>query len=254
MKIASWNVNSLKVRLPHVLDWLDQWQPDVLAIQETKLADDVFPTAPIHEAGWNVIYSGQKTYNGVAIISGNPATEVLTDPPGVPDEQRRILAATVDGVRIVDLYVPNGQTVDSDKYRYKLDWMERVASYLERETAEHERLVVLGDFNIAPTDADVYDADALRGQIHCTERERAALKRIREIGLDDTFRLFDQPERSFSWWDYRANAFRRGLGLRIDLILASRTLAEGCTAAGIDPAPRGKERPSDHAPIFAEFS
>ena len=253
MKIASWNVNSLKVRLPQVLDWLESARPDVLALQETKLADEAFPADAFREAGWHVVYSGQKTYNGVALVSRAGAQDVLTDVPGLDDPQRRILAASVDGVRVWNLYVPNGQAVDSDKYAYKLDWLAHVARAIESDLAEHRDLVALGDFNIAPTDADVHDPDALRGQIHCSEPERAALQRLMAPGLVDTFRAFEQPARSFSWWDYRANAFRRDLGLRIDLLLAGPALAARCRAAGIDVAPRRNERPSDHAPVYAEF-
>lgn len=253
MKIVSWNVNSLKVRLPQVLDWLGQHSPDVLALQETKLTDEAFPVDAFHEAGWQVAFSGQKTYNGVALVSRHEIGDIVTDPVGIDDEQRRILGATIGGVRVFDLYVPNGKEVDSDKYMHKLDWLERMAGCLEAELATHEDLVVVGDFNITPADADVYDPEALAGQIHCSERERAALQRLLDLGLADTFRLFDQPERSFSWWDYRMNAFRRNLGLRIDLILASRTLAGRCHASSIDVEPRRNERPSDHAPVVATF-
>ena len=253
MKIATWNVNSLKVRLPQVLDWLDQTRPDVLALQETKLADEQFPRAAFEDAGWQVAFSGQKTYNGVALVARSEPTEVVTDIPGVDDPQRRILGATVDGVRIYDLYVPNGKEVGSDKYRYKLDWLERMRSHLADELADHPRLAVVGDFNITPGDADVHDPEALAGQIHCSDAERAALTRIEALGLRDTLRLFEQPERAFSWWDYRANAFRRDLGLRIDLVLASERLAADCRGCRIDVGPRRNERPSDHAPVMAEF-
>lgn len=253
MKIASWNVNSLKVRLPQVLQWLGQHAPDVLALQETKLTDEAFPVDAFHDAGWQVTFSGQKTYNGVALISRHEIADIVTDPAGIDDEQRRILGATIGGVRIFDLYVPNGKEVDSDKYVHKLGWLERMAGCLEAELAAHDDLVVLGDFNIAPADADVHDPEALAGQIHCSERERAALQRLLDLGLIDTFPLFEQVERSFSWWDYRMNAFRRNLGLRIDLILASRSLANRCLSSVIDVDPRRNERPSDHAPVIAEF-
>ena len=253
MKIATWNVNSLKVRLPQVVAWLEEARPDVLAIQETKLADEQFPRAAFEDAGWHVAFSGQKTYNGVAIVARTAPTDVVTDLPDADDPQRRILGATVDGVRLYNLYVPNGKEVDSDKYRYKLEWLERMRAHLAGELARHPRLAVVGDFNIAPADADVHDPDALAGRIHCSEAERAALARLEAIGLRDTFRLFDQPARSFSWWDYRANAFRRDLGLRIDLVLASETLAGTCRGCRIDARPRGNERPSDHAPVIAEF-
>ena len=254
MKIASWNVNSLKVRLPQVLAWLDAVRPDVLGLQETKLADEQFPNAAIAEAGYQVRFSGQKTYNGVALLTRDAADDVLTDLPGLEDEQRRVLAATVNGVRIYNLYVPNGQALDSEKYAYKLRWLEHLESRLRQELAQHSDVVVMGDFNIAPADADVHDPDAWRDQIHCSEPERAALERLRALGFSDTFRQFDQEPDSFSWWDYRAAAFRRNRGLRIDLILASAALAGRCTGAHIDAGPRRNERPSDHAPVVAEFS
>ena len=253
MKIASWNVNSLKVRLPQVLEWLSAHEPDVFALQETKTTDDNFPAAAFAEAGWQVVFSGQKTYNGVALASRHAADDVLTDLPDLADPQRRILAATIDGVRIVNLYVPNGSEVGSEKFDYKLHWLDRVTAYLEQELARFDDIVVLGDFNITPADADVYDPVELAGQIHCSEPERAALQRLFDLGFADTFRRFDQPPESYSWWDYRAAAFRRNRGLRIDLVLASPALAARCRAAGIDVAPRRGERPSDHAPVVAEF-
>jgi exodeoxyribonuclease-3 len=254
MKIASWNVNSLKVRLPQVLAWLEEAQPDVLGIQETKLADEVFPRAAFEEAGWHVVFSGQKTYNGVAIVARSEPTDIVTDIPGLDDPQRRILGATIDGVRIYNLYVPNGSEVGSEKFAYKLDWLEHMTAHLATEHARHDQMVVVGDFNITPADADVYDPVALAGDIHCSEPERSALERLCGQGFIDTFRLFEQPERSFSWWDYRANAFRRDLGLRIDLILASAPLTPACRSCAIDVGPRRNERPSDHAPVIADFA
>ncbi len=254
MKIASWNVNSLKVRLPQVLAWLEVARPDVLGIQETKLADENFPRAAFEEAGWHVVFSGQKTYNGVAIVARSEPTEIVTDIPDLDDPQRRILGATIDGVRIYNLYVPNGSEVGSEKYAYKLDWLEKITAHLAEERARHERFVVVGDFNITPGDADVYDPEALAGDIHCSEPERAALQRLCGVGLTDTFRLFEQPEGAFSWWDYRMNAFRRNLGLRIDLVLASDALRDACESCAIDVAPRRNERPSDHAPVIAAFA
>ena len=253
MKIASWNVNSLKVRLPQVLDWLAANEPDVLGLQETKLADEQFPVEAFAEAGWRVRFSGQRTYNGVALVSRGEASDVVTDLPGRDDPQRRVLGATVDGTRIYNLYVPNGSEVGSDKYAYKLDWLEHLAGHLATELERHPRLVAMGDFNIAPGDADVYDPQELAGQIHCSEPERTALARLLETGLEDTFRRFEQPERTYSWWDYRAQAFRRNRGLRIDLILVSPALASRCRRSIVDPGPRGGERPSDHAPVVAEF-
>ncbi len=253
MKIASWNVNSLKVRLPQVLDWLAANEPDVLGLQETKLADDQFPVAAFTEAGWQVCYSGQKTYNGVALVTRSPVTDVVTALPDTEDPQRRVLGATVDGVRVYNLYVPNGSEVGSVKYAYKLDWLERLAARLQAELGQHPELVAMGDFNIAPADADVHDPEALAGQIHCSEPERAALEKLLALGLEDTFRRFDQPEGTYSWWDYRAASFRRNLGLRIDLILASDSMARRCRRSGVDIVPRRNERPSDHAPVVAEF-
>jgi exodeoxyribonuclease-3 len=254
MKIATWNVNSLKVRLPHVLDWLATSQTDILCLQETKTTDENFPVEEIEAAGYHVVYSGQKTYNGVAIISKQPATEPITDVPGLDDPQRRILGATIDGVRVLDLYVVNGQEVDSEKYAHKLHWLEQVTGHISEQLQHHERFVVVGDFNIAPEDRDVYDPEAWHERILCSTPEREALQKIINLGLTDTFRLFDQPEESYSWWDYRAAGFRRNRGLRIDLILASQTLSGNCTACLIDKEPRKLERPSDHTPVVAEFT
>lgn len=253
MKIASWNVNSLNVRLPHVLQWLEAARPDILALQETKLTDEKFPTAEIEAAGYRVAFSGQKTYNGVALLSREPMEEVVTDLPGLDDPQRRILGATVGGVRVLNLYVVNGQEVGSEKFDYKLAWLEKVRAYLADDLKRHAEYVVLGDFNIAPGDADVHDPEAWHERILCSTPEREALQDILELGLVDTFRLFEQAENQFSWWDYRMNAFRRNRGLRIDLILASATLAGRCRGSRIDAEPRGWERPSDHAPVVAEF-
>ncbi len=253
MKIASWNVNSLNVRLPHVLAWCDVAQPDVLALQETKLTDDRFPVAELQEAGYHSLFSGQKTYNGVAILSRETALDPVMDIPGLDDPQRRILAATVGDVRIVDLYVVNGSEVGSEKFAYKLHWLEKVTAWLADEMKQHEKVVVLGDFNIAPEDRDVYDPEAWHEKILCSTQERDALGRIMDLGLTDTFRMFGQEERSWSWWDYRMNMFRRKLGLRIDLVLASEAMAANCTASYIDIEPRRQERPSDHAPVVAEF-
>ena len=254
LKIASWNVNSLNVRLPHVLAWCEAEQPDILALQETKLVDERFPVEELAMAGYESVFSGQKTYNGVAILSREPLTDVVSDVPGLDDPQRRILAATVGDVRVVDLYVVNGSEVGSEKFEYKLHWLDRVTAWLADEIEQHPNLVVLGDFNIAPDDRDVYDPEAWREKILCSTPEREALQRILELGLSDTFRLFEQEERTWSWWDYRMNMFRRKLGLRIDLVLASQPMAERCTASYIDIEPRRQERPSDHAPAVAEFS
>jgi exodeoxyribonuclease-3 len=254
LKIATWNVNSLKVRLPHVLDWLASAAPDVLALQETKTKDEVFPVDAFRERGFEVSFSGQPTYNGVALVSRAPIADVVTALDGFEDPQRRVLAATIDGIRIWNLYVPNGQSVDSDKYQYKLRWLEALRSRIAAELKRHPDCILLGDFNIAPEDRDVHDPEAWRGQVLCSEPEREALRGLLALGLRDVFRNFEQAEKSFSWWDYRQAAFRRDLGLRIDLILASQSLAGRCTACRIDREPRRLERPSDHTPVIAEFA
>jgi exodeoxyribonuclease-3 len=254
LKIASWNVNSLNVRLPQVLAWSATARPDVLALQETKLTDDRFPVAELQEAGYHSLFSGQKTYNGVAILSRHAAAEPVSDIPGLDDHQRRILAATVGAVRIVNLYVVNGSEVGSEKFDYKLRWLQCVTDWLAGELRQHRNLVVLGDFNIAPDDRDVYDPGEWREKILCSTPERQALGRILDLGLQDTFRLFDQAPGVFSWWDYRMNMFRRKMGLRIDLLLASASMAQRCSASYVDLEPRRQERPSDHAPVIAEFS
>ncbi len=253
MRIATWNVNSLRVRLPHVLAWLAAEQPDLLALQETKIPDQDFPVADIERAGYSAIYSGQKTYNGVAILSRDPASEPITDLPGFEDPQRRLLGISYQGLRLLNLYVPNGDTVGSDKYDYKLAWLDKLTSYSHNQLSLHEHLVLLGDFNIAPEDRDVHDPEAWEGMVLCSEAERAAFRRLIDLGLCDTFRRFEQAEGFFSWWDYRAAAFRRDRGLRIDHILASPMLCERCTACCIDKGPRRLERPSDHTPVVAEF-
>jgi exodeoxyribonuclease-3 len=254
MKIATWNVNSLKVRLPQVLDWLAASTPDVLCLQETKLIDVNFPAEAIEDAGYHVVYAGEKTYNGVAVISRDPATDIVTDPPGLDDGQRRVLAVSCNGLRILNLYVVNGQEVGSDKYAWKLEWLSRISRYVDSQLKEYDHVVVLGDFNIAPQDRDVHDPEAWHERILCSTPERQALGALLDLGLVDTFRLFEQEDKSFSWWDYRAAGFRRNMGLRIDLILASRSLAANCTACRIDKEPRRLERPSDHAPVIAEFA
>ena len=254
MKIATWNVNSLKVRLPHVLDWLAAADADILCLQETKTTDENFPVDELSAAGYQVVYSGQKTYNGVAIISKQPATDIVTDIAGLDDPQRRILCATIGGLRVLDLYVVNGQEVGSEKYVHKLYWLEQVTEFIRAQLQQHEQFVVVGDFNIAPEDRDVYDPEAWHERILCSTPERQALQGITDLGLTDTFRLFEQPENSYSWWDYRAAGFRRNRGLRIDLILASQALAGNCSACVIDKEPRSLERPSDHTPVVADFN
>ena len=254
MRVATWNVNSLKVRLPQVLEWVKAHQPDVLCLQETKLEDAKFPVEDIRAAGYEVQYSGQKTYNGVAILSRTLATSPVTSVPAFDDPQKRVLAATVNGIRVVCLYVPNGQSVESDKYRYKLDWLKHINQWLATELVANERLVVVGDFNVAPDARDVHDPAAWAGQVLVSAPERQAFQDLLAIGLKDSFRLFEQPPQSFTWWDYRMNAFRRKMGLRIDHILLSRRLADVCRACLIDIEPRKNERPSDHAPVTADFA
>lgn len=252
MKIATWNVNSLKVRLEQVQSWLAEQQPDVLCLQETKTEDKNFPVAEIQQAGYQVVYSGQKTYNGVAILSKQAATELQYGIPGFADEQKRVLAATIDGIRIVCVYVPNGQSIDSDKYQYKLAWLNALQAWLKDELQRYPRLALLGDYNIAPEDRDVHDPAAWVGNVLVSEPERAAFKGLQQLGLRDAFRLFEQADKSFSWWDYRMMGFRRNQGLRIDHILLSSEL--NCSACSIDKAPRKLERPSDHTPVLAEIN
>ncbi len=253
MRIATWNVNSLRVRLPQLLEWLATAEVDVVALQETKLTDDAFPAAELLAAGYHSVYSGQKTYNGVAMLARTGLADVVRDIPGYDDPQRRVLAASVGGVRVIDLYVPNGQSVGSDKFLYKLGWLRSLRAWLRQELAAHPRLLVLGDFNIAPEDRDVHDPAAWAGSVHVSAEEREALRATLALGLVDVFRKFEQPPQTFSWWDYRAGAFRRNNGLRIDLLLASPALAACCSACSIDAAPRRAERASDHAPVIGTF-
>jgi exodeoxyribonuclease-3 len=254
MKVATWNVNSLRVRLPHLVDWLAVHGPDVMCLQETKCEDAAFPAAELAAAGYRSLSHGQKAYNGVAILSRAESTPVCRGIPAFTDEHCRVLAVDVEGVRVVSVYVPNGQSVGCDKYAYKLRWLEALAAWLEMELARHPRIAVLGDFNVAPEERDVHDPSAWTGQVLVSGPERAALKRILDRGFVDSFRLFEQPERSFTWWDYRMNAFRRKMGLRIDHALLSPALAAACRSCSIDTAPRALERPSDHAPVLCELA
>jgi exodeoxyribonuclease-3 len=253
MKIASWNVNSLKIRLPQLLEWLEARRPDVVCLQETKLEDHNFPRAEIEAAGYETRFSGQKTYNGVALLSRMPLDDVVCGNPRFPDAQKRLIAATAGDTRVICAYVPNGQAVGSDKYAYKLDWLRALADWLGQEMAGHPQLAVAGDFNIAPEDRDVYDPVAWAGQVLCSEPERAAFRQLQALGLQDSFRLFEQPEKTYSWWDYRMLGFQKNNGLRIDHILLSAPLAGRCRAAGVDREMRKRERPSDHAPVTAEI-
>lgn len=253
LTIATWNVNSLRVRLPQLATWVADSKPDIIALQETKLPDSDFPLADIEVLGYQCAYSGQRTYNGVAVLSRAPIEVIATGIPGFDDEQKRVLAVRTAGMVVVDLYVPNGKEPGSDKYAYKLRWLEALQQWLESLLRVENNLVVLGDFNIAPEDRDVHDPAAWVGNVHVSEPERDAYRRLLQAGLVDVFRQFDQPEKSYSWWDYRAAGFRRNAGLRIDLILASNALAPLCIAARIDKEPRRAERPSDHTPVLAEF-
>lgn len=254
MKIATWNVNSLKVRLPQVLDWIQSQQPDVLCLQEIKIEDCNFPVMELEAAGFQCLFSGQKAYNGVAFLSKLPGADTVKGIPQFPDEQKRIIAATYNGVRVICAYFPNGQSVGSDKYEYKLRWIDALRDWLRRELETHPRLILAGDFNVAPEGRDVYDPAIWEGQVLFSEPERAAFRELTALGLKDAFRLFDQPEKVFTWWDYRMLAFRRNMGLRIDHILVSDALAPQCKACFVDRTPRKLERPSDHAPVVAEFA
>lgn len=254
MKIASWNVNSLNVRLPHLQRWLDEAKPDVVALQETKQEDHKFPEDALLELGYRSVFCGQKTYNGVAIVSRLPFSgECITAIPGFEDPQKRVLAATVGDVRVVDLYVVNGEAVGSEKFDYKLRWLAAVREWLRGEIAAHPNLVVLGDFNIAPDDRDVHDPKRWHEKILCSTPEREAYRALLALGLHDSFRLFNDEAGHHSWWDYRLAAFQRGWGLRIDLVLVSEALKARCVAAGIDREPRTWERPSDHTPAWVEL-
>lgn len=253
MRLATWNVNSLAVRLPQVLDWLATQSPDVLALQETKLIDERFPHEAFAAAGWQAQCFGQKTYNGVALVSRMPMAEVVRNIPGFEDEQARVIAATFGTLRVVGAYFPNGQEPGSEKFAYKMRWQDALREWLRGELAAHPRLLLMGDFNVAPEDRDVHDPVAWAGQIHCTPEERAQFQALLALGLHDAFRLFEQPQRSWSWWDYRNLAFRRNQGLRIDHILVGEALREHVRACTIDKAPRRNERPSDHAPVLVEL-
>lgn len=254
MKLATWNVNSLNVRLPHLLAWLADNPVDVIVLQETKLTDDKFPCAEIEAAGYKAVFLGQKTYNGVALLSKGDASAVVKNIPGFSDNQARVITATVAGLRVVGAYFPNGQAPGTDKFEYKMQWLRALRDWLREELAEHPQLMLMGDFNIAPEDRDVYDPVTWAGQIHCTDEERGHFRHLLGLGLVDAFRLFDQPTKSWTWWDYRNLAFRKNQGLRIDHVLASETLRTTIKACTIDRAPRKLERPSDHAPVIVELA
>ena len=252
MRIATWNVNSLRVRLPHLLDWLRDAQPDVACLQETKTEDANFPAAELRAAGYESVFCGQKAYNGVAIIARLPITDLAHGIPGFADDPKRCIHATIDGVRVICLYAPNGEAPGTEKYAYKLRWYEALTRWLGQSKAPD--LAVLGDLNVAPEPCDVHNPKRWEGKIHVSEPERAALRTVVDVGFADAFRLFPQPEKSFTWWDYRLKAFERGWGLRIDLALLAPALAKRCTGCTIDLAPRKLERPSDHAPVIVELN
>ena len=254
MKFATWNVNSLNVRLPHVLDWVRNNQPDVLCLQETKQEDSKFPYQALLEAGYESAHIGQKTYNGVAILSRHPIMDIQRNIPNFEDDQQRILAATINGIRVICAYIPNGQAVDSDKYQYKIRWLDALNAWLKTELISHPKLMLLGDYNIAPEDRDCHDPVAWIGQVLVSPAERLAFQNLLQLGLHDSFRLFEQAEKSFSWWDYRMMGFRRNFGMRIDHILVSDLLKPRCLSAYIDKFPRKLERPSDHTPVVLEIT
>ncbi len=258
LTLATWNVNSLKVRLPHLLDWLATHRVDIVCLQETKLVDENFPVTALAEAGYSGVFAGQKTYNGVALLTRNdtvaPTSDVVVALPEFEDVQKRIIAGTVGRLRVICAYFPNGQSVGSEKYDYKLRWIAALAAWLRHELARHPQLALAGDFNIAPEDRDVHDPKAWEGQVLFSEPEKQAFRDLLALGLVDSFRLFDQPERSYTWWDYRMLAFRRKMGLRIDHVLLSKALASHCTACTIDVEPRRREQPSDHAPVIATLT
>jgi exodeoxyribonuclease-3 len=253
MKLATWNINSLTVRLPQVLDWLQANPVDVLALQELKMTDDKFPADAFAQAGYCAQWFGQKTYNGVALISRSPAEQVVKNIPGFDDDMSRVITATVDGVRVIGAYFPNGQAPGSDKFEYKMEWLKGLRTWVKAELATHPKLVLMGDYNITFDDSDVWDPEGLRDQIHCTEEERYHLRALIALGLHDSYRLFEQPAKSYSWWDYRDFGFRRNRGLRIDHILVSNALKPLVTSCVIDKQPRTNERPSDHAPVVVEI-
>ena len=254
MKFATWNVNSLNVRLPHVLDWLRDNQPDVLCLQETKQEDSKFPYEALIETGYESAHIGQKTYNGVAILSRHPLSNIQRNIPNFDDDQQRVVAATINGIRVVCAYIPNGQAVDSEKYQYKMRWLSAFNAWLKTELISHPQLMVLGDYNIAPEDRDCHNPAAWIGQVLVSPPERIAFQNLLDLGLHDSFRLFEQAEKSFSWWDYRMMGFRRNFGMRIDHILVSSLLKSRCVSAHIDKLPRKLERPSDHTPVVLEIA
>lgn len=253
IKIASWNVNSLRVRLAHILAWLKEHQPDILALQETKIIDELFPLGAFQEAGYHAVFTGQKTYNGVALISKTPLSDIQKDIPALNQQERRVLGGCLKNIRIWNVYVPNGESVESQKYQYKLAWLSDLKNFLASELRHHQQLIVLGDFNIAPEARDVYDPQICEGHVLCSQAEREQLNHLLALGLEDCFRLHHPTDKNYTWWDYRVNAFKRNMGLRIDHIFVSSLLGKKSIHCYIDKTPRSWERPSDHVPIVAEF-
>ena len=253
MKFATWNINSLTVRLPQVLDWLGTHPVDVLVLQELKMTDDKFPFEAFTQAGYHAHCFGQKTYNGVALLSKTPATEVIKNIPGFSDDMARVISGTLHGVRVIGAYFPNGQEPGSDKFDYKMNWLKGLRDWVKAELITHPKLVLMGDYNITFDDADVWDPIGLKDTIHCTDEERYHLGALVALGLHDAHRLFPQAEKSYSWWDYRDFGFRRNRGMRIDHILVSNALKLAVTGCVIDKTPRKNERPSDHAPVIVEL-
>lgn len=254
MKIATWNVNSLNIRLPHVGNWLAANQPDVLVLQELKLEQDKFPAAALNMMGWQAAWAGQKTYNGVAIISRHAIEEVHTGLPELPDDpQQRVIAATINGTRVINVYCVNGEALDSPKFQYKQQWFAALNQFVAQQLAQYPQLVLLGDFNIAPQDNDVYDPKKWHEHIHCSQQERTWFQNLLDLGLHDALRQVHPQGAFYTWWDYRGAMFQKGLGLRIDHILASDALNQRLQDVVVDSAERSKERPSDHAPVVATF-
>lgn len=254
MRLATWNVNSLKVRLPQVLNWLAINQPDVLCLQETKVQDENFPAAEIINVGYQPIYSGQKTYNGVALLGKKMGSNLVIAIPDFVDPQKRVLAATYGDVRVICIYVPNGQSVESEKFQYKLGWLAALNKWLQAELIQYPKLILLGDFNIAPEERDVHDPNLWEGKVLFSSSEREAFMALLKLGLVDSFRLFENLDKSYTWWDYRMMAFRRNMGMRIDHILLSNKLSDNCTDCVIDKEPRKNERPSDHTPVMVDLT
>lgn len=248
--VASWNVNSIRARLPNVLEWLEKENPDVLALQETKVVDGAFPAAEFNALGYELVFSGQPAYNGVAILSKNPFTDVIKDFPNFQDDSRRVLAATIGSVRVVNVYIPNGQSVDSEKYQYKLQWLQAFVTFAEEERKKHSQVILLGDFNIAPEDQDVHDPEAWKGSVLVSEPEREAFRTLLAKGYYDSYRHLHPEDKEYSWWDYRMMAFRRNRGLRIDHVLLTEPLLKICQSSRIDKEPRKKEKASDHTPVM----